>query len=441
LGFSLALAVLVGAPPPLHPQHLLRLTLTVGTLAEMLMWAGFFWIPKTHRRLPLWSISRVVSRFFFTRPAMNGLLSVAAAALLLLSLFIADGWQALVAASLVFLAAAFAVDIWRACYLHYWFMGLSCLLLPGTAVALRIILGSLYFWAGFFKLTSPLFHSNTSLFTFKRVFDLLRVAPGSPLQYAISVCAVTSEMAMGAAFLAHELLPAALLHAFALFNFSMHAYIVVCIGLENGIHTFVPWNAMCVALSALLFGQRHPDVQSALPLHPHHFLLLILLHTPPILQILGKNEYGTLSHSWFVPSASGACFLLVPSHISGNIPPSENGLPIRRLRDATLQADAVSHILDVKSDAAELFGPGTRSAAAQQLVQRSVVLDDSWVMRPASPAPRRLTRVLRSTFASGCALTTMIHTTKHLARGRGCSGTRLLSISAALACCSGNEAT
>ncbi len=174
--------MLCGAGPPLPLKQLLRIAVTIGTLAEMLMWAGFFWIPRRNRRLPLWSISRHVARFFTSRPVLNGCLSVGAAALLSSSLFLEDWWQPLVAASLVLLAAAFAVDLWRACYLHYWFMGLASLLLPNPITSLVIILGSLYMWAGFFKLTSPLFHSSTALFTFKRVYQLLRVAQGSTLQ-------------------------------------------------------------------------------------------------------------------------------------------------------------------------------------------------------------------------------------------------------------------
>jgi hypothetical protein len=343
------------------------------------MWAGFFWIPKMHRRLPLWSINRCVARFFFTRPVLNGLLSISAAALLFLSIFFTDYWVHLVAASLVFLAAAFAVDLWRACYLHYWFMALAALLLSDPVTSLVIILGSLYLWAGFFKLTSPLFHSNTSLFTFKRVFSALRVVPGSMLQLMLSAAAVATEMAMGAVFLAHEYLPVKLLYTFACFNFLMHFYIVVFIGIDNGIHTFVPWNAMCVALSALLFGQH--NAQSSLGLQLHHVILIVALHTPPILQIFGKNEYATLSHSWFVPSASGCCFLLVPPTISSNVPDSDNNMPIRRLREAGIRFEAISHLSAVQADAKLLFGDHAFAGAvnARQLVQQCILIDDNWV--------------------------------------------------------------
>ncbi len=353
------------------------------------MWAGFFWIPKWHRRLPLWSISRRVALFFFTRPACNALLSITAVLLLVASLFFGDFWKPLICGSLTFLAAAFAVDWWRACYLHYWFMGLASLLLPGAATSLVIIMGSLYFWAGFFKLTSPLFHSNTALFTFKRVFSALRVVNGSTLQHLLSACAVATEMMMGAIFLAHAYLPYGLVYAFAWFNFFMHAYIVVFIGMDNSIHTFVPWNAMCVALSALLFGQQHPD-GSFIDLVPeHHILLLFALHAPPILQIFGKNEYGTLSHSWFVPSASGSCVLLVPPPISSNVPQWENGMPIKRLRDSCLRFEAASHIAAVKDDAALLFGAEAVAGSfsqrsARQLVQQCILIDDNWVTSSAS---------------------------------------------------------
>ena len=103
---------------------------------------------------------------------------------------------------------------------------------------------------------------------------------------------------MGVVFLAYASLPSGAVYAFAWFNFFMHTYIVVFIGISNGIHTFVPWNAMCVALSALIFGQEQlGEVSAASHLQPHHFILLILLHAPPILQLFGKIEFGTLSHS------------------------------------------------------------------------------------------------------------------------------------------------
>jgi hypothetical protein len=382
-GFSLALLVLCGGAPAVDLVQLIRITVTIGTLAEMLMWAGFFWIPKRHRRLPLWAISRRVACFFFSRPALNGLLSLSAFLLLLLSLMFTDHWQLFVATSLLFLAVSFAVDIWRACYLHYWFMGLAALLLPDAVTSFVIITGSLYLWAGFFKLTSPLFHSSTATFTFKRVFNLLRVAPGSSLQYFLSAGAVAAEMAMGACFLGHDHLPAGLVHAFAWFNLFMHAYIVVFIGLDNGIHTFVPWNAMCVALSALLFGQQHANSGISLSrLLPHHIVLLFLLHGPPVLQIFGKNEFATLSHSWFVPSASGSCFLAVPDSISRNIPDCENGMPIQRLLDPSLRFDALAHFTAVSGDADQLFGaeavPGARSM--RRLVRQCAYIDGDWVI-------------------------------------------------------------
>jgi hypothetical protein len=380
-GFILALSVLVGAAPAMPLNQLLRITITIGTLAEMLMWAGFFWIPKSHRRLPLWSISRGVACFFYSRPVLNGLLSLSAFGLLISSLVFSDSWQLLVAASLVFLAAACAVDLWRACYLHYWFLGLASLLLPDAVTSLVIIMGSLYFWAGFFKLTSPLFHSSTAHFTFKRVFQALRVTPGSALQHLLSAGAVATELAMGACFLARSYVPTALTHAFAWFNFFMHAYIVVFIGLDNGIHTFVPWNAMCVAISSLLFSETAPQDAGLLQLQFHHFIIAFVLHAPPLFQIMGKNEYATLSHSWFVPSASGSCFLLVPGPMSLNIPESENGLPIMRLSDPALRLDSLSHISAVVPDAIALFGADAVTGARnlRSLVRHCSLIDDSWV--------------------------------------------------------------
>jgi hypothetical protein len=243
-------------------------------------------------------------------------------------------------------------------------------------------MASLYFWAGFFKLTSPLFHSHTAPFTFKRIFSLLRVRDGSRWQYALSSIAVAAEMVSGVVFFMQERLPAGLVYAFACFIFFMHTYIVVFIGLDNSIHTFAPWNAMCVALTSLLFGVRRLDPDScALKLHPHHFILLAVLHAPPILQLLGKNEYGTLSHSWFVPSASGCCFLLVPASISSSVPAAENGAPIPRLRDPALRSDASSHLTSVKSDAQALFGieSDACSRVLRQMVQESIFIDGEWV--------------------------------------------------------------
>lgn len=346
------------------------------------MWAGFFWIPKSHRCLPLWSISRSTAHFFHSRPLLNGLLSLSAFSLLILSLIFAEHWLPLVAAALVFLAVAIAVDLWRACYLHYWFMGLASLLLPDVATSLHIIMGSLYFWAGFFKLTSPLFHSSTANFTFKRIFQALRVAPGSAPQRALSACAVAAELAMGACLLAHHHVPAALVQIFAWFNFFMHSYIVLFIGVDNGIHTFVPWNAMCVALSALLFAHTRTHVEATSPqLQFHHVLFLLVLHAPPVLQIFGKNEYATFSHSWFVPSASGSCYLAVPAPISSNVPEFENGLPIARLLDPALRFDSLAHIAAVERDAIALFGVDAAADARnlRQLVRRCTFIDGSWV--------------------------------------------------------------
>jgi len=130
----------------------------------------------------------------------------------------------------------------------------------------------------------------------------------------------------------------------------------------------------------LLFGQeQHGDAALHLQLQPHHCILLILLHAPPILQLFGKNEFGTLSHSWFVPSASGCCFLVVPAPFSSNIPSSENGMPITHLRDPTLRADAAAHLLCVKDDAAALFGAKADAGRMRQLVQQCTLINGDWV--------------------------------------------------------------
>ena len=209
---------------------------------------------------------------------------------------------------------------------------------------------------------------------------------------------------MGVVFLAYASLPSGAVYAFAWFNFFMHTYIVVFIGISNGIHTFIPWNAMCVALSALLFGQEQlGEVSAASHLQPHHFILLILLHAPPILQLFGKNEFGTLSHSWFVPSASGCCFLFVPSPFSTNIPSSENGMPIMRLRDARLRSDAAAHLSCVTIDGEALFGAKADIVRWRQLVQECSLIDGDWVIALVSSLLYQLMLVIRLTSASAFA--------------------------------------
>ena len=73
------------------------------------------------------------------------------------------------------------------------------------------------------------------------------------------VGALVMETAMGGIFLFYPLLPRHALLVGLACNLFFHLYIITAIGLSHQVHTFIAWNAMCMALSQIIFSDSIPS--------------------------------------------------------------------------------------------------------------------------------------------------------------------------------------
>eukprot|EP01006_Ploeotia_vitrea_P007440 TRINITY_DN17067_c0_g1_i1.p1 TRINITY_DN17067_c0_g1~~TRINITY_DN17067_c0_g1_i1.p1 ORF type:complete len:506 (-),score=32.20 TRINITY_DN17067_c0_g1_i1:207-1724(-) len=334
---------------------LLHFVLFSGTLAEINMWLGHTWIMKPGRKLPLWCISETLGKFFFNHPLCNASLTLITIIALIGCFFSSQ----FILVALISLLCTSVVDLWRLLYIHYWLAALFGLLMPNPQLSMALIFASLYAWAGFFKLTSAAFYKHTASFVFGPLFSFIgavlcikprpagngHTSPLPPkMRYILSGSGVGIEMLMGLAFLVPWLLPSWHLFGVVLFNVFFHLYIVIMIGWANGIETFISWNFMCMAVSALLFTDQDFIGKWPVDIGWHHYCLLLVLHVPAVLQLFGLNEYGTLSHSWFVPGVGGVSTLLFPASCLANIPREDNGLPVEVYMDEDV-LDKIARIL------------------------------------------------------------------------------------------------
>ena len=117
---------------------------------------------KPGRKLPLWSYPAFLGRFFYKHKTMNAFLSLTA--IFLLALCLID--QKLIFFTAIFLTFICFIDCWRILYLHYWIISLFGFCFPAWDFTLGLTFGTLYFFAGFFKIFSPDFFRYTAPFGF-----------------------------------------------------------------------------------------------------------------------------------------------------------------------------------------------------------------------------------------------------------------------------------
>ena len=316
-------------------------------------------------------------------------------------------WVAVLCGAFACFFVACSVDGWRLHYSHYWLAGLWAFVAPllwelsglrrgATWVqqgwdtyrvgmsdlellseiykGLALIFGCLYTWTGFFKLTCPKFYGSTAQWVFGPVFALQRLVLTEKvcsdktrrlIEYFESGASVLVEMVIGLSLLfattqtqhdpdrGHRMSYLMLVHPLklvCLLNVLMHLYICLFIGLRNQIETFVSWNAMCAAITAVVFvppvgmatvqagetaasgaGTRY--LLDPMGLSWYHWALFLSMNVPPVLHLLGRTEHITLCHMWFVPGASGRNTLLFKYEAAGGLPESDNGVAVPIFRD------------------------------------------------------------------------------------------------------------
>jgi hypothetical protein len=320
----------------------------VATLAEMTQWLGHMWLPPPTRRMPFFCPVQVVT-------PVHWALSLSAIFCLVARLFVAS--RVLLGLGTLLLLAACLLDLWRLLYLHYWLlMLLSLVVEPDTALqSLTLLLGSLYMWAGFFKLTSRPFYRYTAPSVFELPF---RFVPTS-LHTAVAAVGVGGEMLIGAYLLVGRHVFPGLASLVICSVIAMHAYICLAIGVASGVRTFISWNCFCAVSVAVILNS--PQCHTSLTVW--HGFLLVVMHAFPLLQLLGLNEWPTLSHSYFVPLAcGGSCYWVCDASERGKIPASDNGRAVAVYREGTRPHQRI----------AEMFGK-------QIQLTSFVVLSGGWV--------------------------------------------------------------
>jgi hypothetical protein len=257
--------------------------------------------------------------------------------------------------------------------------------------SLGIIFGTLYFWAGFLKLTSLDFYDSVAPRVFAPLFAVLRCVIPLPhsYQYALSAGGVAAEMMMGAVILFRCHFPRHWLLVVSIFNIFFHLYIIIFVGWCNGVHTFISWNCMCMAVSVLLLTAQPPTLVTGnfemAGFYWHHAVLALLLWLPPAMLLVGLCPYPTLAHAWFVPHAESDSTLLFPVHCLHHMPEEESGHPLTyRCCDAAA-LDAAAELVGGHAALAGALGvtlpPLDKSVAQVRVVLlRSVLcVDDSWL--------------------------------------------------------------
>eukprot|EP00757_Euglenozoa_sp_SAG-D1_P001525 gene1526-1932_t len=139
----------------------------------------------------------------------------------------------------------------------------------------------------------------------------------------------------------------------------MHVYIILGIGVKNSIGTFISWNCMCTAVSAILFSSVNvargsledgPQLSifgssgELLVDWPVFIITFLALNVPPFAQLFGWNEFATLSHSWFVPGGTGPSYVLFNRQLMRNVPEEDNGAMVTLRRSDTIIDEVAKHL-------------------------------------------------------------------------------------------------
>ena len=349
-------------------EHLLFTICGIGLLGHMCLFMGYHWLSNGKRNLPYWGLRlgpknlplvsfQPISSYLFRHQQFNNLLVYLFILFLTAAIF---GYRQYLLPSVLLFASLCLFDLWRLFYHHYYLFALAAFLFPLPQISLQIILASTYFWSGFNKLVMPEFYSSVAPTVFRHVDSLLAFCLASTrlssvigekghqsLFNFIAGMGVAMEMIMGLVLFFPAHVPSILLYATLAFNIFLHAYIIVFIGLANGMHAFISWNTWCALLVQQLFA---PSFDSLLHLshtwHAFHWFTFLAMTLPPILMLFGKCPHAGLSHTHFAPGWYGTSTLFLPIKALPRIPRRANGqeLPYYTLTTNAEGFEAIFHL-------------------------------------------------------------------------------------------------
>jgi len=335
----------------------------MGTIAEMGLFLGYHWLSNGVRSLPYWGLEvtptlslRPISSFLFRRQWLNNILVITFMVSLAASAFFDSSSRQVILLPLVGLFALLClVDLWRIFYYNYILFSLAAFFFPSPQVTILVVLASIYLWSGFGKLVKKEFYESTAPDAFRHVdmvldwtistLGLTQVLGDRRKQILFNLVAgigVMTEMVMGMVFFAvpFGVVPTFVLNATLTFNYFMHCYIVIFIGLANNIHTFISWNMWCTLLAQFILSPAFcGDILLASAWHPFHWFTLLVMTIPPILMLFGKCPNGALSHSYFAPGWYGCVSIFLPIKAADKIPRRVNGQELFRYTQDTYAED------------------------------------------------------------------------------------------------------
>jgi hypothetical protein len=324
----------------------------IGLLGHMGLFVGYFWLSHGRRNLPYWGLRlklgnqkypilslQPISSFLFKHQWLNNLLVVIFILVMATSLF---NWHKfLLLPAVMLLGLLCLLDLWRLFYHHYYLLSLAAFLFPLPQISIQIILASTYFWSGFGKVTMPEFYRSVAPAVFSPLAKLLSFCISTfRLSSIISVrgqrtlfnlvvgIGVAMEMMMGLVFFFPTQAPPFLLYATLVFNFFMHCYIIVFIGLGHNMHAFISWNTWCALLTQQLFSpafERGGLYYLSNSWDAFHWFTFLAMTLPPLLMLFGKCPHAGLSHSHFAPGWYGTSTLFLPTKARDRIPRRVNG--------------------------------------------------------------------------------------------------------------------
>jgi hypothetical protein len=213
--------------------------------------------------------------------------------------------------------------------------------------------------------------------------------------FIFSVIGVGLETVLGFLLFFPRYLPEFVVTCALLFNVFMHLYIIIFIGMKNGIFTFWCWNLMCLAASQTLFSPGHclPETlgrDSVISLwHVISFLVFAIF---PATVFFGRCPNGVLSHAYFAPGWYGQSFFLLPKRAEKKIPREVNRifLPKFSLEENPSEFDyllasfvqCVNRGKVSRKEVCKIFGVSEESGSEslkEALRGKIVIIDESWV--------------------------------------------------------------
>lgn len=175
-------------------------------------------------------------------------------------------------------------------------------------VILRLSVGAVYFWSGFWKLTSSEYYKITAPWFFEPMYNLL---PTSAPKTLISGAAVLGELVVGCTIMSPAFgitPPPWLLVCSSIANIFMHGYILWFLGHIS----LLNWNLLCLVTAQACLMHSDENHLFATGSFTISILLALLYCVVPLLAGFGKSLGSSFCHTMFTGEAyEGTSFVLV----------------------------------------------------------------------------------------------------------------------------------